>query len=283
MLQVVLGLEADRIAAAFLVKPSAMAQRLVRAKRKLRDAGIRFAMPEREDLSSRVPPVLDAIYAAFGAGWDAVTGGESTTVELVDEAIWLARVVVDALPEHAEALGLLSLMRYCDARRAARLSAQGAYRPLDQQDPATWDLGAIAEAETTLVRAARLLSPGRYQTEAAIQSLQVARRRGAPVDGDTLITLYDALWTFAPTIGVAVARAAAVAQEGHAAVALAQLDTLPADGVRQYQPWWAVRAHALAALGDREQAREAYDIAIGLSMSSAIRDFLLQRRAMVTA
>ncbi len=279
MLQVVLGLDADRIAAAFLVKPSAMAQRLVRAKQKLRDAGIRFALPEASELATRVPSVLDAIYAAFGTAWDAVTGGDSSQIVLADEAIWLAQVVVEALPEQAEALGLLSLMLYCHARRATRHSADGRYVPLDEQQHDAWDQDAIAEAERLLVRAAKLLSPGRYQTEAAIQSLHVARRRGHRVAPDTLFSLYDALWAFAPTIGVAVNRAAVMAQAGQLLEAFAHIDALPADVVRTYQPWWALRAHILAALGRRDEAEVAYDMANGLTESPAVRDFLLARRA----
>jgi RNA polymerase sigma-70 factor (ECF subfamily) len=124
-----------------------------------------------------------------------------------------------------------------------------------------------------------LLSPGRYQTEAAIQSLHVARRRGHRVAPDTLLTLYDALWAFAPTIGVAVNRAAVMAQAGQLLEAFAHIDALPADVVRTYQPWWALRAHILAALGRRDEAEVAYDMASGLTESPAVRDFLLARRA----
>lgn len=282
MLQVVLGLDADRVAASFLVKPSTMAQRLVRAKQKLRDSGIRFALPEASELNARVPAVLDAIYAAFGTAWDAVTGGDTTHLALADEAIWLAQVVVEALPEQAEALGLLSLMLYCHARRGTRYSEDGRYLPLDEQPPDAWDQGAIATAERLLVRAAKLLAPGRYQTEAAIQSLHVARCRGHTVAPDTLLSLYDALWAFAPTIGVAVNRAAVMAQAGQGLEALAYIDELPIDVVRTYQPWWALRAHLLAGLARGDEAAAAYDTASGLTESPAVRAFLLARRADAT-
>lgn len=283
MLQVVLGLEAEQIAAAFLVKPSAMAQRLVRGKRKLRDAGIRFALPEAHELPARLPPVLDAIYAAFGTAWDAVAGGDHARGELATEAIWLARVMHAALPGDAEAIGLLSLMLYCDARRDARVGSEGEYIPLDEQDVATWNHVAIDEAELLLVQAARLLSPGRFQTEAAIQSLHVARRRGHAVDRDALVTLYDALFHFAPTVGVAVNRSAALAQAGRTTEALATLRQIPEQARATYQPWWVLQAHVLALIGDGAGARAAYEQAIGLTVAPGVRTFLLEQLAAVQA
>lgn len=276
MLQVILGLDAERIAAAFLVKPSAMAQRLVRAKRKLRDAGVRFAVPDTHELEGRLPAVLEAIYAAFGAAWDEVAGGDAQQASLLEEAIWLARVLVDAFAEHAEVLGLLSLLRYCHARRAARVALDGAYVPFDSQDITRWDAGAIDEAEGLLRRASRLRSPGRFQTEAAIQSLHIARRRGARVDADTLPQLYDALYQFAPTVGVAVNRAAAYGDD--VPTALSQLDAIPKELTVAYQPWWALRAHLLAHAGHIDGALAAYDRAIGLTSQASVRDFLLARR-----
>jgi len=283
MLQAVLGLEAEQVAAAFLVKPATMAQRLVRTKRKLRDAGIPFALPEPQDLASRVASVLDAIYAAFGTAWDAVAGGDTHHASLADEAIWLARVVVDALPQHAESLGLLSLMRFSAARTGARAPADGRYVPLDAQDPTAWDRAAIAEAEQLLERAAALRAPGRYQTEAAIQSLHVARRRGLEVPHGALLQLYDALWHYAPTIGVLVNRAVAVANTLGTTQALTMLDEVPDEVRASYQPWWALRAHLLAGLGQQHEAQRAYDRAIGLTVSAGAREFLLMRRRDVSA
>lgn len=279
MLQVILGLEAERIAAAFLIRPSAMAQRLVRAKRKLRDAGVRFALPDEHELAERLPAVLEAIYGAFGTGWDDVEGGDALQASLADEAIWLARVLLAAFPRNAEVLGLLSLMRYCHARRAARYDSRGAYTPLDGQDISRWDASAIDEAEALLRRAAALRDPGRFQTEAAIQSLHIARRRGLPVAGAALCDLYDALHRFAPTVGVAVNRAAAYAADSREAEALRQLDALPAERCAEYQPWWALRAHILSASGRVADAQIAYDRAVGLTALSAVRAFLMERRS----
>jgi len=283
MLQAVLGLEAEQVAAAFLVKPATMAQRLVRAKRKLRDSGIPFALPEPHDLPHRVAPVLDAIYAAFGTAWDAVSGGDSHRASLADEAIWLARVVVEALPQDAEAMGLLSLMRYSAARTAARTSHTGEYVPLREQDPARWDQAAIDEAEQLLQRASALRSPGRYQTEAAIQSLHIARQRGVPVPADALLELYNALWHFAPTIGVLVNRAMVLAAARGPAQGLALLDEVPDDLRSAYQPWWALRAQLLTDTGRTPDAQLAYDRAIGLTVSPAVRHFLLSRRAQLAS
>ena len=168
MLQVVLGLEASEIASAFLVAPAAMAQRLVRAKRKIRDARIPFEVPDADQLAPRLDAVLEAIYAAFGAGWDALEGSDPQRTDLTDEAIFLGRLVVEALPDAVEAQGLLALMLYCHARRHARRDVTGAYVPLAQQRPAAWDQRMIGEAETLLTRAAAMAQPGRFQLEAAI-------------------------------------------------------------------------------------------------------------------
>lgn len=278
MLQVVLGLDAAVIASAFLAQPAAMAQRLVRAKRKLRDAGVPFEVPPAESLAPRLGAVLDAMYAAFGAGWDAVTGSDATATDLADEAIWLGRLVADAMPAEAEAQGLLALMLYCNARRDARTDSAGAYIPLAEQNPALWSMRAIGEAEHRLAAAARLLRPGRYQLEAAIQSAHLAPAFGRPADPRAIAALYDALLAFAPTVGAFVNRAAAIAEATGAAAGLLACDAMPADAVRSYQPWWALRAHLLSRLGRVADAREAYEQAAGLTQSSAVRAFLLARR-----
>jgi len=289
MLQVVLGLDAGNVASAFLESPSSMAQRLVRAKRKLRDAGIPFAVPEREELPPRLTAVLEAIYAAFSAGWDAVTGGDvgsgaMSHADLADEAIWLGPLVVDALPVEPEAKGLLALMLYCHARRDARTGADGAYRPLAHQDPARWSMALIGEAEAALAAAARQLQPGRFQLEAAIQSAHLAPAFGRPADWGAVVALYDTLLAYAPTVGALVGRAAALAEAFGAAAGLDACDALAEGVVQGYQPWWALRAHLLARLGRHEEARPAYERAAGLTRSVAVRAYLLgvRDRARIT-
>jgi RNA polymerase sigma-70 factor (ECF subfamily) len=277
MLQTVLGLDAARIAASFLVSPPAMAQRLVRAKARIRDAGIPFALPGPAELPERLAAVLDGIYAAFGTGWEDVTGRDARTEGLAEEAIWLARVVAALAPAAPEAKGLLALMLHAEARRAARRDAQGRYVPLAAQDPARWDRALVGEAEALLRDAARAATLGRFQLEAAIQSLHVTARLTGERHGPSLLALYDALARLTPSAGVLVARAAALAEAGFAGEALAALDALAAD-LAQHQPFWATRAHVLARLGDAEGARAAAERAAGLSQDPAVRAFLLEGR-----
>ena len=274
MLQAVLGLDAARIAGAFLTSPAAMAQRLVRAKARLRDSGARFEMPEPADLPDRLEAVLAAIYAAFGVARDAAPGTEGHG-DLRREALWLARLVAAALPQ-PEALGLLALMLFAEAREAARRDAAGAYVPLDAQDAALWDRQLIAEAEAMLGRAAAGGAPGRFQIEAAIQSVHAQRAVTGRTDWAVIAALYRWLGQVAPSVGAAVAEAAALGAGGDPLAGLAVLDSL--EGCDSYQPWWAVRAHLLARQGAAEAARAAYDRAAGLTEDPAVRAFLLARR-----
>src|SRR5215475_3851818 len=177
ILQVLLGLDAAAIASAFLMSPTAMSKRLVRAKSKIREAGIPFRIPEREELPGRLDTVLEAIYAAFAEGWIDATGADVARRDLAEEAIYLCRLVTELLPSAPEAQGLLALMLYAEARRLARRGKEGEYIPLASQDPALWDWKTIEEAEATLVRASALATFGRYQLEAAIQSAHVERCR----------------------------------------------------------------------------------------------------------
>ena len=211
MLQVVLGLDAARIASAFVVKPSAMGQRLSRAKAKIRDAGVAFEIPEAKELPARVDAVLDAIYAAYGSGWDDVEGADARRRGLAEEAIELGRLLLRLMPDEAEARGLLALMLYCESRRSARRDGQGAYVPLSEQDTARWSRGAIAEAEAHLIEARRANRFGRFQLEAAIQSVHAQRAVTGRVDWQAIALLYEGLVALAPTTGALVARAAAIA------------------------------------------------------------------------
>jgi predicted RNA polymerase sigma factor len=274
MLQTVLGLDAARIAASFLVSPAAMGQKLVRAKVKIRDAGIAFAVPEPDVLAARTGAVLSAIYAAYGTGWEDVLGADAKRKGLAEEAIWLGRLVAELLPDDPEAMGLLSLMLHCEARRAARRGADGAFVALADQDPKLWSPTMLPEAEALLRAAARFATPGRFQSEAAIQSLHAQSVMTGEDLRVPLTRLYDLLLSVAPSTGAAVARAVAYAEAGQGGAALGQLDAL--DGCAGYQPWWAARARVLWVLGEGDAAREAAATAAGLSDDPAVRAFLLR-------
>ena len=274
MLQAVLGLDAARIASAFLVAPATMSQRLVRVKAKIRDAGIGFEIPAAEELPARLQSVLDAIYAAYGSGWEDVAGADPRRRGLAEEAIWLGRLVVRLLPDEPEASGLLALMLHCEARRPARRDEEGAYVPLTRQDVTRWSRPLVEEAERILTAAARLSKPGRFQLEAAIQSVHAQRAVTGLTDWDAIALLYEGLVRIAPTIGARVAHAAALTEARGARAGLAALDAMPAEAVIAYQPYWALRAHLLRRLGRTSQAREAYAAAIGLSEDPAVREFL---------
>lgn len=278
MLQTVLGLDAARIGAAFLVPPATMGQRLVRAKAKIRDARLRFEVPEREELPGRLEAVLAAIYAAYGTGWDALPGADALR-GLAPEAIYLGRLIVALMPAAAEAKGLLALMLHCEARSAARRDAIGTYVPLTAQDSARWDAAMIAEAEALLVEAAARSKFGRFQTEAAIQSLHATSAlAGRAPPAAALVALYDLLVIQAPSLGADVARAAAHGAAHGPRAGLALLDGIERARVISYQPFWAVRAHLLELAGDRAAAAADYDRAIGLSADPAVRAWLIARR-----
>ena len=279
ILQTVLGFDAATIASAFLIAPATMGQRLVRAKAKIKQAGIPFRLPEHDDLPQRLATVLDAIYATFTEGWSDPAGTEARRRNLADEGIWLGHLVTVLMPDEPEALGLLALMLHAQARRGARRDAHGRYVPLDAQDPAQWDGGLIDDAEVLLRRASRLGPIGRYQLEAAVQSAHVIRRRTGRADWVAIAQLYDALLALTASPVVAVNRAVAVAETRGAAAGLAALDELAGDPrLADYQPYWAARAGLLARLPDLLQADAAYQRAIGLEADPAVRRFLQTRR-----
>jgi RNA polymerase sigma-70 factor, ECF subfamily len=280
ILQTVLGFDAASIAAAFLMAPSAMGQRLVRAKRRIRDAGIPFRLPDRADLPERLDAVLEAIYATFTAGWADAAGRDSRRQGLVEEAVWLGRVVVGLLPAEPEALGLLALMLHAGARRAARRSADGRYVPLSEQDPGLWDAAAIDEAEGLLQRAGSHGRIGRFQLEAAVQSVHTARRISGRTDWRAILELYDGLLALTGSPVVAVNRAVALGETAGPTAGLAALDELARDPrLVGYQPYWAARADLLARLGWDAMAEAAYARAIVLEPDPAARSFLELRRA----
>jgi RNA polymerase sigma-70 factor (ECF subfamily) len=280
ILQTILGFDAATVASAFLVSPTTMGQRLVRAKHKIRQAGIPFRVPERADLRERLEAVLEAIYAAFAEGWADPAGTEARRRNLSEEGIWLGRLVASLLPDEPEALGLLALMLYSEARRGARRNAEGDYVPLADQDPTLWKALMIDEAEALLRRAGAMGAIGRYQLEAALQSAHVVRRRTGRADWAAIESIYDALYAMTASPVVAINRAIAVAETRGPAAGLAALDTF-ADDVRlaEYQPYWAARAGLLSRTGDVAAADEAYQRAIGLESDPAVRRFLQQRRA----
>lgn len=279
ILQSILGFDAARIGSAFLVSPTSMGQRLVRAKRKIREAGIPLRRPEASELGERLDAVLEAIYAAFGEGWSDPAGTGHTRRDLADDAIWLGRLVASELPDEAEALGLLSLMLHAQARRDARRDAAGAYVPLAEQDPARWDGAMIDEAEALLARASRSSGLGRYQLEAAVQSAHAVRRFTGRSDWPAIVALYDRLLALTTSPVVAVNRAVAVAELDGARAGLDALDEVPGEArLATYQPFQAARAELLSRVGDHAAADDAYEKAIGLAVDPAIRQFLQSRR-----
>jgi RNA polymerase sigma-70 factor (ECF subfamily) len=278
MLQTVLGLDAARIAHAFLVSSTTMGQRLVRAKTKIRDAGIQFEVPQERELPQRLDAVLEAIYAAFGIGWDDMAGVDQRGRDLAEEAIWLARVLLEFMPGEAEVRGLLALMLHCEARRAARRGPAGRYVPLSEQDSQQWSLPLIEEAERHLAEAASRGRTGRFQLEAAIQSVHAERARSGQTEWVAITLFYEQLIRISPTLGTRTGYAAAVAEAKGPEAGLAVLDGIDPDDVSAYQPYWAVRAHLLQRLGKRSEAVEAFARAIGLAEDPAVRQFLLERR-----
>jgi predicted RNA polymerase sigma factor len=279
MLQTVLGLDAARIAQAFLIAPKTMGQRLFRAKTKIRSGGIRFEIPQEPDLPERLDAVLEAIYAAFGIGWDDMVGADQRGRDLAEEAIWLARVLLQLMPGEPEVQGLLALMLHCEARRPARRGPNGRYIPLSEQDPKHWSLPLIEEAERHLAEAFQRGRSGRFQLEAAIQSVHAERARSGRTDWTAIARFYEELIRISSTIGTTTGYAAAVAEAKGPDEGLVVLNSISIATVSGYQPYWAVRAHLLRRLGQTAESLDAYNRAIGLTEDPAVREFLLQERS----
>lgn len=277
ILQTILGLTAEAIAAAFLLPPATMGQRLSRAKARIRQAGIPFRVPERDELAERLDTVLEAIYAAFSRGWEIGDAGDAA---LAGEAIWLGRLVVTLLPDEPEAKGMLALMLYAEARRSARRDAAAAFVPLDEQDVARWDRALLEEAERLLHGANAAGPTGRYQIEAAIQSAHIARHLSGQDTRGAVVALYDHLVVLTQSPVAALNRAAARAVLDGPAPALEELERLGADTrMTTYQPYWAVRGHLLAEAKRTTEAREALTIALGLSTDGSVKRYLERKRA----
>ncbi|HEV2146531.1 MAG TPA: DUF6596 domain-containing protein [Longimicrobiaceae bacterium] len=277
MLQTVLGFEAQQIAEAFAVSASAMAQRLVRAKRRIRETRIPFVVPDRTRMAPRLNAVLEAIYGAYAIDWRLVSG-TTTRDSLAGEAHFLAGTLAELLPGEPEALGLAALLSLSLARAEARGSAEE-FVPLEEQDTARWDRGLIARGEQYLRRARALGRIGRFQLEAAIQSVHCARAVSGATDWAALRRLYAALVSTAPTLGARVALAATVGRTGGPAAGLAALDGIPDAGVQRSQPAWATRAHLLAAAGRMEEAGQAFEKAISLTTEPGVRRYLERWRS----
>ncbi|WP_426233419.1 RNA polymerase sigma factor [Pararhizobium sp. DWP3-4] len=275
MLQSVLGLTAERIASSFLVSPDTMGRRLSRAKARIKHTGVAFEVPEIDELGERMGDVLDAIYAAYGQGWDSTGSDDQTRKGLTEEAIWLARVLVELRPDDAEALGLLALMLFCESRSAAR-RVEGRYVPLAKQDMALWNLPMAREAEDKLRTAGGLKQLGRFQLEAAIQSVLVqSRLTGADLRLPAW-TLHGLLAQKAPTIGNLVGLAAATAEVNGPEAGLHELALLPEAMTGDYQPFFALKAQLLQQLGaDRHATATAFRRAIGLTEDGAVRAYLI--------
>jgi RNA polymerase sigma-70 factor, ECF subfamily len=269
------GLTTAEIARAFLVPEPTMAQRLVRAKGKIRDANIPYRVPAPADLPDRLPSVLAAVYLVFNEGYAASSGDRLVRADLCAEALRLGRLLAELMPDEPEVLGLLALMLLTESRRAARTTAGGDLAPLAEQDRERWDRGLIAEGQAIVRECLRRNEPCRYQIQAAIQAVHSDARSAADTEWRQILALYDQLLAFDPSPVVALNRAVAVAEVEGPARALALVDALDLDS---YYLFHAIRADLLRRLGRSAEAASAYEKAIDRTDNAAQRDFLQRRR-----
>jgi RNA polymerase sigma-70 factor (ECF subfamily) len=276
MLQTVLGLQVSDMASALMVSPTALAQRLVRAKQKIRDAGIRFEEPERAELAERLGYVLESIYGAFGLGLDAIDGAEGRIADLQEEAIYLCGIVCALLPAEPEAQGLLSLMTFCRARKAARFDASGHFVPLAKQDLKLWDRDAIVRADQALWVASQHRRPGPFQLEAAVQSAHCHRLFTGTTPWKGIAQLYHQINAYFPTHGSLVAGAIAQGEAGDVKQGLMQLERMDLEISRNFQPWWVAKAYlqSLDKSTSHQLTDAAYQTAIGMTVDLRLKRHL---------
>jgi RNA polymerase sigma-70 factor (ECF subfamily) len=276
----VCGIATADIAAAFLVPETTMAQRIVRAKRKIRQAGIRMTVPAAADLPGRLAAVLRVIYLVFTAGHMAASGPDLVRRHLCDQAIDLARAVASLLPGEPEAAGLLALLLLTDARREARVGPSGMLVLLADQDRTRWDRAQITEGEHLLEAALRARRPGPYQLHAAIAACHSCARASAETDWPQIAALYTELRAFEPTAVTDANRAVAVAMASGPAAGLSILDAMHQDPrLARWPQFHIARAELLARAGRRAEAAAAYREALTLAMPAPERDFIAQRQA----